>query len=54
MVVLDHFKQIWEKSVMCPLLCKEPLSFGLISLCLEVSFVALCSYIMKYLLKKEE
>ena len=52
--MLTHFQQMWERTVMCPLLCKEPLSSGPISLRLKVSFVALCSYIMKYLLKKKE
>lgn len=47
-------KQMWERTVVCPLLCKESLRFGPISLCLEVSFIALCSYIMKYLLKKKQ
>lgn len=54
MMVLNHFTKMWERTVMCPLPCKEPLSFGPISWCLEVSFVSLCSYIMKYLLKKKK
>lgn len=52
--MLNNFRQMWERTVICPSLCKEPLSFEPISLCLEVSFVALCSYIIKYLLEKKE
>lgn len=52
--MLNHFTKMWERTVMCPLPCEEPLSFGPISLCLEVSFVSLCSYIMKYLLEKKK